>query len=154
VAGDDINAPVNTGTFTGVQADGPVTNSVVGNDNQTVQNTGNAQDAVFNFGAGSNIVDVSDSPGATTALGGDATNQVGNVVGPGGALSGSGDATGHFEDNDQDNDTTITDNSQDNDATYQDSFNTSSASSVEGDASAESGSGDQDSSEDNDGGAV
>ena len=156
--GANIDGPINTGTFTGVQADGDVTNSVVGNDNQSAQVSGNAQDAVFNFGAGSNIVDVSGSPGATTALGGDATNQIGNVVGPGGALSGSGDASGSY----QDNDTTITDNSQDNDTTTTiedndtsvDSFNedndtsTSTATSVFGDASAESDDGDQDASDD------
>lgn len=52
-------------------------------------------------------------PGSVMSFGeGDATNQIGNVVGPGGALSGSGDATGSYQDNDttnvQDNDTTIT----------------------------------------------
>jgi hypothetical protein len=150
VAGGNIDGPVNTGTLTGVQADGPVNNAIVGDENQAVQLSGsNAQDAVFNFGAGSNIVDVSSSPGATTALGGDATNQIGNVVGPGGALSGSGDASGSF----QDNDTTNTDNSQDNDTTNQDSFNqdndtsTSTATSQYGDANAESDDGDQDASE-------
>ena len=84
--GSSIDGPVNTGTFTGVQADGPVTNSIVGNENQAVQNTGNAQDAVFNFGAGSDIVDVSGSPRRRHGARRRATNQIGNVVGSGGAL--------------------------------------------------------------------
>lgn len=76
--------PINTGEFTGVQADGPVT--ITG--------------------------------GATSFGEGDAVNQIGNVVGPGGALSGSGDASGSYQDNDttttnvQDNDTTITETTQ------------------------------------------
>ncbi|MCI0685926.1 MAG: hypothetical protein L0Y54_01610 [Sporichthyaceae bacterium] len=63
--GSDVG-PINTGEFTGIQADGPI----------------NAPGAVMSFGEG------------------DAVNQIGNVVGPGGALSGTGDATGHYEDND------------------------------------------------------
>jgi len=120
--GATIDGPVNTGTFTGVQADGPVSNAIVGDGNQAAQVTGNAQDAVFNFGGGS-VVDVSGSPGAVTSLGGDATNQIGNVVGPGGALSGSGDASGHYEDNDttvNDNDTTVTTTVNDDHSTHQD----------------------------------
>jgi len=71
--------PINTGEFTGIQADGPV--SVTG---------------------------------ATSFGEGDANANVGVTVGPGGAVSAGGDASGSYQDNDttttnvQDNDTTIT----------------------------------------------
>jgi len=49
-AGDDINAPVNTGVNTGVIADGDVEDTVVGDDNQTVNlDDSTADGSVFNF---------------------------------------------------------------------------------------------------------
>lgn len=105
--GGNINAPIIGGDNSGIAAGGPVTGASTGDNSPAVGVTGNAQDAVFNFGGGS-VTDVSGVTNSNVALGGD--NVVGNTVGPGGALSSGGDASGHYnyEDNDQDNDTTVT----------------------------------------------
>jgi hypothetical protein len=81
-------------------------NTVVGDDN-TIDGS-----QVGNFGDGATNVD--DSTIDDSAVGQGAFNQSDNTVDDGGALSGTGDATGHFEDNDvtttvEDNDT-INDN--------------------------------------------
>ena len=52
VLAGDIEAPVNTGEFTGVQADGDVSDTVVGDGNQTVNVDGDADSGTFNFGDG------------------------------------------------------------------------------------------------------
>jgi hypothetical protein len=104
---------INTGDgFTGVQ--GPSINPVVG-DGNTVSNIQGSTLTNSNLNFGDGNTNVTGSPGATTATGGgDAVNQIGNVVGPGGALAGTGGASGHNEDNDttithvEDNDTTTT----------------------------------------------
>jgi hypothetical protein len=147
--GATIDGPIMTGgTFTGVQADGPVTNSVVGNNNQSAQVNGDAQDAVFNFGGGT-VTDVSGSPGAVTAVGGDATNQIGNTVTQGGALSSGGDATGHYEDNDQDNDTTTTSTDVSTDvSTVVETHSTAISANDHSNVSHEDGEGDQHSQQD------
>jgi hypothetical protein len=99
----------NTGVNTGVITGGDAENVVVGDDNQTAQVSGDAEDTVFNFGDG------------------DVSNVNDNTLGDGSAIAtGEGDATGtdiDVEDNDtetnvvtavQDNDTTIV---EDNDIT-------------------------------------
>ncbi len=48
----DINAPVNTGTNTGIIADGDVENAVVGDGNTVTQVQNEGNDAVFGFGEG------------------------------------------------------------------------------------------------------
>jgi len=104
---------INTGDgFAGVQ--GPSINPVVG-DNNTVSNIQGSTLTNSNLNFGDGNTNVTGSPGAVTATGGgDAVNQIGNVVGPGGALAGTGGASGHYEDNDttnthvEDNDTTTT----------------------------------------------
>ena len=104
---------INTGDgFEGIQGTGPILNPVVGDNNDVANIQGSTlTNSNLNFGDGN--TNVSGSPGATTATGGgDAVNQIGNVVGPGGALAGTGGASGHYEDNDsthvEDNDTTTT----------------------------------------------
>lgn len=99
---------INTGDgFAGVQ--GPSVNPVVG-DHNTVSNIQGSTLTNSNLNFGDGNTNVTQSPGAVTATGGgDAVNQVGNVVGPGGALAGTGGASGHYEDND-----TTTDNSENN----------------------------------------
>jgi len=109
LAGGDATG-VNTGVNTGINAGGDVNNAVVGDDNQTAQVGGNAEDTVFNFGDGADVSNVND-----------------NTLGDGSAIAtGEGDASGSdidVEDNDtevnvvtavQDNDTTIV---EDNDIT-------------------------------------
>jgi|RhiMetdeSRZDD1v2_1073273.scaffolds.fasta_scaffold250394_2 hypothetical protein len=98
--------------FAGVQ--GPSINPVVG-DHNTVSNIQGSTLTNSNLNFGDGNTNVTGSPGAVTATGGgDAVNQIGNVVGPGGALAGTGGASGHYEDNDttnthvEDNDTTTT----------------------------------------------
>jgi hypothetical protein len=105
LAGDDIEAPVNTGVNTGVIADGDVEDTVVGNDNETANVDGNADGTVFNFGEGevnnasNNVID-----DGAVAAGGDATNVSNNDASQGGAVSGTGDATGSFTDDNSDDD--------------------------------------------------
>lgn len=83
-AGDDvdIDAPVNTGVFTGVQTDsGDVENSPVGNGNQVVDlEDADIHDSALGFGAG------------------DTGNVSGNYLEEGAAASGTGDATGQSVD--------------------------------------------------------
>jgi hypothetical protein len=105
LAGDDINAPINTGVNTGVIADGDVEDTVVGDENETANVDGSADGTVFNFGDGevnnasNNVV----QDGAVAA-GGDATNVSNNDASQGGAVSGTGDATGNFTDDNSDDD--------------------------------------------------
>ncbi len=147
-----IDGPINTGVNTGILADGDVTNAVVGDNNQTAQVEGSADDAIFNFGAG-NVTQANDNQvDGAFALGGNATN-VENSTLTGSAVSGEGPASGSYsyEDNDTTNTTTTTTSSVDNsiDSTYTDSFNvdtetnTSSVVST-GDVNTEQGDGDQD----------
>lgn len=98
-AGDDINAPVNTGEFTGVQADGDVENTVVGDDNQSAQVSGEADNSTFNFGDGdvTNFGDADIDDAAVSVGGGDANNVSDNFLDEGAAASAGGDATGSFE---------------------------------------------------------
>jgi hypothetical protein len=79
--GEDNNAPIVTGSNTGVIADGPI------------------EDSVINFGDGANVTQITDSTvqNAAVGSGGDATNVSQNTL-PGGAIStGDGDATGSYE---------------------------------------------------------
>jgi hypothetical protein len=102
-AGDDINAPVNTGTNTGIIADGDVYDAVVGDNNQTVQADGSVDDSVFNFGGG-DVQQINDSIVEDVALtmDGDASNVSDNIAQDGGAIAtGAGDATGTYDDADQ-----------------------------------------------------
>jgi hypothetical protein len=98
LVGDDLEAPVNTGEFTGVQADGDVENTVVGDDNQTAQVSGEADNSTFNFGDG-DVTNFGDAEFDDTAVsvGGDATNVSNNELEEGAALSGTGDAEGSFQ---------------------------------------------------------
>jgi len=98
----DIEAPVNTGTFTGVQTEGDVENVVVGDDNQTVQ--GEVEADVINFGGGSDINNFADADidDSAISVGGDATNVSDNELDEGAAISGTGDAEGNFEETDVD----------------------------------------------------
>lgn len=121
----DINANA-TGDGSAASGTGPAT---VGDENLVntgamagQQNTGDGAVLQSNVAGGGPIntgeftgVQGDVGPGSVMSFGeGDAVNQIGNVVGPGGALSGSGDASGSYQDNDttttnvQDNDTTIT----------------------------------------------
>jgi hypothetical protein len=101
----NLNAPVVTGTNTGIVADGDVTNAVVGDHNQTAQVDGDAPGAGFNFGSGDQTVASGNTvhgDGVAGATGGDATVVSHNDASGGGAVSGTGDATGNYtyEDND------------------------------------------------------
>ena len=105
LAGDDIEAPVNTGINTGVIADGDVEDTVVGDGNETANVDGSADGSVFNFGDGdvNNASNNSVSDGAVAA-GGDATNVSNNDASQGGAVSGTGNAQGNFTDDNSDDD--------------------------------------------------
>jgi hypothetical protein len=105
LAGDDINAPVNTGVNTGVIADGDVEDTVVGNNNETANVDGSADGTVFNFGDGEvNNASNNQVQDGAVAAGGDATNVSNNDASQGGAVSGTGDATGSFTDDNSDDD--------------------------------------------------
>jgi hypothetical protein len=119
VAGN--NDGINTGAGSNVE------NAVTGTGNtvgvQTGDNTVFEDDIAQNFGSG-NVVQANNSTIENSALAGDdAFNQGGNTVGEGGALSGTGAATGNFnQDNSvEDNDTTTTTTT--NTTTNTDSFN-------------------------------
>jgi hypothetical protein len=90
-AGDDINAPVNTGTFTGVQTDNL-----------------NAEDSVFNFGG--DVNQANDNTGPVAQGGGDALEIDDSNLQGVGIATDAGDATGNFQDNDE---TTNVNNSND-----------------------------------------
>jgi hypothetical protein len=102
LAGGDIEAPVNTGVFTGVQADGDVENTVVGDDNQSAQVSGEADNSVFNFGDGdvTNFGDADIEDSAVSVGGGDANNVSDNFLEEGAAAAAGGDAEGNFEETD------------------------------------------------------
>jgi hypothetical protein len=141
-AGDDINAPVNTGVIDGgILADGDVTNAVAGSGNQVgAQASDNAtiQDNVTGFGSGS-ITSVNDStvedsavgPNASNisdlddvAFGPNSTNVSDNELDEGSAISTAGDATGNFNDNsteDNDNINNNVNNSEDVNVAQEDS---------------------------------
>lgn len=129
-AGHDIHGSVNTGVNTGIVAD-DVDNAVVGNNNQTAQVNGTADDTVFNFGDGdvTNLADATITDSAVAVGGGNANNASHNTVDDGSAIAVGGHASGNNEDNDTvitttvDNDTTINDNDttvHDNDTTITD----------------------------------
>jgi len=110
-AGDEnvVNTGVNVGNMN--SGDGAVQVQAVGSEVGPI-NTGEFTGVQGDVG-----------PGSVMSFGeGDATNQIGNVVGPGGALSGSGDATGSYQDNDT---TTTTQNISDNDTTITETTNIS-----------------------------
>ncbi|MGE5830536.1 MAG: hypothetical protein ACM30G_19540, partial [Micromonosporaceae bacterium] len=93
----------------------PVVNPVVGDGNQVANVQAPLTNSNLNFGDGNNNLAGSTQVDSPTAFGGgDAVNQVGNVVGPGGALAGSGGASGYSVDDHslttyvEDNDTTTT----------------------------------------------
>lgn len=91
-AGDDINAPVNTGVNTGIIADGDVDNAVVGDGNTVNQVDGDANGAVFGDNSGlAGGIDINSGGGSATGGAG-----VGGAGGAGGAGSdfGSGGAGG------------------------------------------------------------
>jgi len=104
VTGNNIDGPINTGTITGgVQADGPVTDTVVGNNNQTANVDGSLDHSQIPFGDGATQTNVHDNAGGpTTVVGrdGDATNISGNHLGDGAGISGHGNVSTHVEDND------------------------------------------------------
>jgi hypothetical protein len=100
-AGGNVNldfGPITTGDANTVLDDSTVANSQVGT-----------------FGDGA--TNVAQSEVTDSAVGQGAFNQSNNDVDDGGALSGTGDATGHFEDNDDSHDvtTTVEDNDTIND---------------------------------------
>jgi hypothetical protein len=102
----DLEAPVVTGSNTGVVADGDVEDTVVGDHNQTVDVDGDANGSGFNFGSGDQTVASGNTvvgDGIAGATGGDATNVSHNDASQGGAISGTGDASGSFQDNDTQN---------------------------------------------------
>lgn len=98
-----VDGPVNTGSNTGVIADGPVTDTVVGNDNQTANVDGPLDGSPINFGDGATVTNVNDATVTDSAVsgGGDATSVSDNVVDNGSAIgTGSGNVVTHNEDND------------------------------------------------------
>ncbi|HLU46246.1 MAG TPA: hypothetical protein VKZ67_14720 [Natronosporangium sp.] len=99
LAGRDIEAPVNTGEFTGVQADGDVSDTVVGDGNQTVNVDGDADSGTFNFGDGdvTNFGNAEFDNSAVSVGGGDVSNVADNLVEDGSALAVGGDATTSYE---------------------------------------------------------
>jgi hypothetical protein len=105
LADGDIDAPVVTGTNTGIVADGDVEDAVVGDHNNTANVDGDADGSGFNFGSGDQTVASGNEvhgDGIAGAVGGDATNVSHNDASQGGAISGTGDASGHYEYNDND----------------------------------------------------
>ncbi len=80
-AGGNVDGPVNTGTFTGIQNDdGTVSDSPVGDGNTVFHNEGNIQDSAIGFGEG------------------DTGNVSHDYLEEGAAASGTGDATGQSVD--------------------------------------------------------
>ena len=127
-AGDDASG-VNTGVNTGINAGDDVENAVVGNNNESAQISGSADQSAIGFGEGDVVnlpyADIDDS--AVNFGDGDNTNISDVTVDDGSAIAvGGGNASGsNVEDNDvvttvNDNDTTINDNDvtvEDNDTT-------------------------------------
>lgn len=89
------DSAVNTGTNTGVIADGDVYDTVVGDGNQVANVDGELDGSVLNFGDG-DVSNINDSTLDDTAVatGGDATNVSDNYLEDGSAISTGGDATG------------------------------------------------------------
>jgi hypothetical protein len=106
----NINGPVNTGTFTGVQGNNPtVTDTVIGNGNQVANVDGGGQGDVFiPFGSGNTAVQHSDVHDANVGVGGDAQNISNNDASEGGAIAGHDASSGGF--NYSDDHSSIVDN--------------------------------------------
>lgn len=98
-AGGDIDGPVNTGEFTGIQAGDDVENAVVGDNNQTANVSGEAENSTFNFGDGdvTNFGEADFDDTAVAVGGGDATNVSDNELDDGSALAVGGDADADFQ---------------------------------------------------------
>lgn len=101
-AGDDVEG-VNTGVNTGINAGGDVENAVVGDNNETAQISGSADQSAIGFGEGAT------------------TNVTGNTLDDGSAIAIGGNASGT---NVEDNDTTVTTTVEDNDVTVNDNDTT------------------------------
>lgn len=119
LAGDDAKG-VNTGVNTGVNAGDDVENAVVGDDNETAQISGSADQSAFGFGEGdvTNLGGARIDDSAVSFGGGDATNVSGNTLEDGSAIAAGGSvASGRST---EDNDTTVNTNYEDNDVTVHD----------------------------------
>lgn len=95
-AGDDINAPVNTGVNSGILADGDLDDVVLGDGNQVNNVEGSADGAVFGDNSGlAGGIDIDTSGGAATGGAGTGGSADGGAGGAGGAgdsgLFGGGD---------------------------------------------------------------
>lgn len=107
--GRDLEAPVNTGENSGILADGDANNNVIGDDNQTANVEGSADNSVINFGDGdvTNFGDADIDDSAVSVGGGDANNVSDNTLYEGAAAAAGGDAEGNFEEVDVDVDVDI-----------------------------------------------
>jgi hypothetical protein len=91
--------PINTGVNTGVMAGGGVDHTIVGDHNTQANVQAPVSDSVFNFGHG-DVSNVAQSNLVNSGLSthGNVSNASGNNVGPGGAVSSGGDASGYSSD--------------------------------------------------------
>jgi hypothetical protein len=109
----NVNGPVNTGTFTGVQGNGTtVTDTVIGNGNQVANVDGGSGDTFIPFGSGNTAVQHSDVHDANVGVGGDAQNISNNDASQGGAIGGHDASSGGYSYSNDDH--SIVDNHVDN----------------------------------------
>jgi hypothetical protein len=122
LAGDDAKG-VNTGVNTGINAGGDVENAVVGDNNETAQISGSADQSAIGFGDGdvTNLGGADIDDAAVNFGDGDATNVSDNTLDDGSAIAVGGNASGT---NIEDNDTTVTTTVEDNDVTVNDNDTT------------------------------
>ncbi|HEX6358429.1 hypothetical protein [Actinophytocola sp.] len=122
LAGDDAKG-VNTGVNTGINAGDDVENAVVGDNNETAQISGSADQSAIGFGDGdvTNLGGADIDDAAVNFGDGDATNVSDNTLDDGSAIAVGGNASGT---NIEDNDTTVTTTVEDNDVTVNDNDTT------------------------------
>lgn len=90
-AGDDIEAPVNTGVNTGILADGDLDDVVLGDGNQVNNVDGSADGAVFGDNSGlAGGIDIDTTGGSATGGAGTGGSADGGAGGPGGGGGGGG----------------------------------------------------------------